>query len=177
MDDFHNQFNGYSNEKAFNPISSTYGNPMTNQKANQTVFQTRSNQTSKRTSHPLLFTPPLVIDTMIQKNESKQSFHLNKLQSDEENTHSIEEGSPSSDLETSLFEKLEDQFFNMLEESSDHLDVSSSVYEESSGPFEESSSVYEESSDHFEESSSLYEESSGPFEESSSVYEESSRTF
>ena len=155
MDDFHNQLNSYSTQKPYNPVASTYGNPLPNQREKQTNFQPGSNHTSKQHSHPLLFIPPLVVDTMISKEKKghkptleheKQSFHLNELQSGEENTHPIKEEPTSSDGETTLFERLEDQFIDMLEESSDH--------------FEESSSLYEESSDHFEESSSLYEESS-----------------
>ena len=47
----------------------------------------------------------------------------------------MEDESLSSDVETSLFEELEDQFIAMLEDSS-------SLYEESSVQFEESSSFY-----------------------------------
>ena len=36
----------------------------------------------------------------------KQSFHLNELQSGEENTHPIEEEPTSSDGETTLFERI-----------------------------------------------------------------------
>ena len=93
----------------------------------------------------------------------KPFFHLDDLQTVEENNPSMEDESLSSDVETSLFEELEDQFIAMLEDSS-------SLYEESSVQFEESSSFYEESSSHFEESSSFYEESSSQFEESSSFY-------
>jgi hypothetical protein len=83
----------------------------------------------------------------------------------------MEDKSLSSDVETSLFEELEDQFIAMLEDSS-------SLYEESSVQFEESSSSFvEESSSHFEESSSFVEESSSHFGESSSFVEESSSHF
>ena len=218
MDDFHNQIDGYSSQKPNNPFSSTYAIPMTdlkrnkketqssqnlsktikqsesNQKDNQALFQPRSFQTSKQISHPLLFTPPLVMDTLTFEKEKKSRdstlehekpfFHLNDLQTIEENNPSMEDESLSSDVETSLFEELEDQFIAMLEDSSSlyeessvHFEESSSFVEESSSLFEESPSFADESSSHFEESSSFVDESSSHFEESSSFVDESSSHF
>src|SRR3954470_8332140 len=218
MDDFHNQIDGYSSQKPNNPFSSTYAIPMTdlkrnnketqssqnlsktikqsekNQKDNQVLFQPRSFQTSKQISHPLLFTPPLVMDTLTFEKEKKSRdstlehekpfFHLDDLQTVEENNPSMEDESLSSKVETSLFEELEDQFIAMLEDSSSlyeessvQFEQSSSFVDESSSHFEESSSFVEESSSHFEESSSFVEESSSHFEESSSFYAESSSHF
>ena len=102
MDDFHNQIDGYSSQKPNNPFSSTYAIPMTdlkrnnketqsiqnlsktikqserNQKDNQSLFQPRSFQTSKQISHPLLFTPPLVMDTLtFEKKKKIEIQHLN----------------------------------------------------------------------------------------------------
>src|SRR3954463_2331863 len=196
MDDFHNQIDGYSSQKPNNPFSSNYAIPMTdlkrnnketqssqnlsktikqsekNQKDNQALFQPSSFQTSKQISHPLLFTPPPVMDTLTFEKEKKSRdstlehekpfFYLDDFQTVEENNPSMEDESLSSDVETSLFEELEDQFIAMLEDSS-------SLYEESSVQFEESSSFVDESSSHFEESSSFVEESSSHFEESSFV--------
>ena len=62
MDDFHNQFNGYSS-----------------QKEKQTIFKPRAHQKTNQISHPLLFTPPHIMDKMILKNEQKQPFQTNTI--------------------------------------------------------------------------------------------------
>ena len=217
MNDFHNPSNGYSSQNHFSPFSSTYNNQMIdqrdnkerthpihkrsrpgkpseyNRKENQEGFLSKSNQKTERISHPLLFTPPPIIDREIEETEQQQpfqinqtdtihepekkSFHLEDLENVEENKHSIEDESPSTDDKASIYDDLKDQFIAMLEESSSQFEEPSSFYEESSSQFEESSSFYEESSSQFEESSLFYEESSSQFEESSLFYEESSSQF
>ena len=218
MNDFHNQINGYTSQNHFSPFHSTFNQSLTDPGGNiegthpihhpsKTDKQAEGNQRENsnhktdRTSHPLLFTPPLVVDRVMENKEQKKvlqlngpsevkknqdskldhtepSFQIGNLLNEKENEHLFEdESSPATNGESSLYEELEDQFIAMLEESSSHFAESSSFYEESSSQFEESSSFYEESSSQFEESSSFYEESSSQFEESSSFYEESSSQF
>ena len=211
MNDFHNQINGYTSQNHFSPFHSTFNQSLTDPGGNiegthpihhpsKTDKQAEGNQRENsnhktdRTSHPLLFTPPLVVDRVMENKEQKKVLQLNgpseeknyqdskldhtepssqigNLLNEEENEHLFEdESSPATNGESSLYEELEDQFIAMLEESSSH-------FAESSSQFEESSSFYEESSSQFEESPSFYEESSSQFEESSSFYEESSSQF
>ena len=211
MNDFHNQINGYTSQNHFSPFHSTFNQSLTDPGGNiegthpihhpsKTDKQAEGNQRENsnhktdRTSHPLLFTPPLVVDRVMENKEQKKvlqlngpsevknyqdskldhtepSFQIGNLLNEEENEHLFEdESSPATNGESSLYEELEDQFIAMLEESSSH-------FAESSSQFEESSSFYEESSSQFEESPSFYEESSSQFEESSSFYEESSSQF
>ena len=218
MNDFHNQINGYTSQNHFSPFHSTFNQSLTDPGGNiegthpihhpsKTDKQAEGNQRENsnhktdRTSHPLLFTPPLVVDRVMENKEQKKvlqlngpsevkknqdskldhtepSFQIGNLLNEKENEHLFEdESSPATNGEPSLYEELEDQFIAMLEESSSHFAESSSFYEESSSQFEESSSFYEESSSQFEESSSFYEESSSQFEESPSFYEESSSQF
>src|SRR6476620_3443128 len=102
MNDFHNQTNGYSSQNRFSPFSSTYNNPIidqrdnkerthpihklsrpekpseNNRKENQEGLLSKSNQKTERISHPLLFTPPQVIDREIEETEKQQPFQLNQ---------------------------------------------------------------------------------------------------
>ncbi len=103
MNDFHNQINGYSSQNHFSPFHSTLNKSITDPsdnkegthpihhpsktakqtEGNQTVKQERilsssNNRTEERTSHPLLFTPPLVVDRLVEeKNNQQQLFQLN----------------------------------------------------------------------------------------------------
>ena len=215
MNDFHNQIDGYTSQNHFSPFHSTFNQSLTDpseniegthpihhpSKANkQAEGNQRENSKHKtdRTSPPLLFTPPLVVDRVMENKEQKNvlqlngpsevkknhdsklnhtesSFQIENLLNEEENEHVYgNESSPSSNAESSLYNELEEQFSTMLEESSSRFEEPSSFNEESSPQFEESSSFNEESSSQFEESSSFYEESSPQFEESSSFNEESS---